>query len=254
MKLAAFLDPSWFRETKTPQIRPNHTVITSQNRYFWVPNNDTIAHKIPFNLQHVQAMWPFANYFIHPLNMLTKNIPILLLESLHTFLRGEGMNGLSLILQKMILSQGSKKNHRNEPGSNPPACWRSRRTWSWTIHWSKWTSTTSFEGRELGTSWRGKGRSTRRTPWKRETPRSWNHLKTNVNTLPCKNHLGVTFCGFVPLVKNRSNVWKSRKIEVVLLKGSKKNILRPKRPTVRWKTVVSRQLFYLNWMVWEIDI
>lgn len=84
-KLAAFLDPSWFRETKTPQIRPDHTVITSQNRYFWVPNNDTIAHKIPFNLQPVQAMWPFANYFIHPLNMLTKNIPILWLESLHTF-------------------------------------------------------------------------------------------------------------------------------------------------------------------------
>ena len=31
------------------------------------------------------------------------------------------------------------------------------------------------EGRELGTSWRGKGRSTCGTLWKRETPRSWNH-------------------------------------------------------------------------------
>lgn len=117
-----------------------------------------------------------------------------------------------------------KKNHRNEPGSNPPACWRSRRTWSWTIHWSKWTSTTSFEGRELGTSWRGKGRSTRGTPWKRKH-QGVGITENKCHTLPCKNHLGVTFCGFVPLVKNRSNVWKSRKMEeVVLLKGKQKHI------------------------------
>lgn len=164
---------------KTPQILPDHTVITSQNRYFWVPNNDTIAHKIPFNLQPVQAMWPFANYFIHPLRHAYQKYtyPFTWITSyLFTWRRNEWILFDS---PNKILSQGSKKKitgtnrapthlhvggqegHGVEQSTDPNGL----------------QQLPLREGRELGTSWRGKGRSTCGTPWTRETPRSWNHWK-----------------------------------------------------------------------------
>lgn len=132
-----------------------------------------------FNLQPVQAMWPFVNYFIHPLNMLIKHIPILLLESLHTFLRGEGMHGLSLIPQKSAFPKAPKKKSQERTGLRPTCMLEVKKDMELNNPLIQMDFNNFLEGRA-----RHGERSTRRTPWKRETPRSWNHLKT-------MSHLGV---------------------------------------------------------------